>query len=176
MSRKVISPHHQIPSPQISDMSDSKADPLFRRAIEDDIPRLNELANHPEYPAILSQFPRFCQKRHGPFSRTPRTVSSLSGQSCMAEWSLGVGGCHLGPGTRLDHSVLFFLFLDPDFQGTRIGRKTLKFLEDQARGEGFRRMECMVSATNLRAIRLYETAGFLHEGIKRSHADRWNVR
>ncbi len=149
-------------------MSDSKADPLFRRAIEDDIPRLNELANHPEISCYFESVPPVLPE-------TTRALLTHAEHGLLSLWSVIYGGMViggggyviLGPGTRLDHSVLFFLFLDPDFQGTGIGRKTLEFLEDQARGEGFRRMECMVSATNLRAIRLYETAGFLHEGIKK---------
>jgi RimJ/RimL family protein N-acetyltransferase len=55
-----------------------------------------------------------------------------------------------------------------DFHGRGVGSQLLDSLERWARATGPKRIELTVMAHNHRAIRLYERAGFVTEGLKRA--------
>ena len=135
---------------------------------ESELGRMNELSNMPE---IAEHF---------------ETISPVPMETTLALWQyiqngiVSLWGIHTGdriiggagyyaqpPGTRLSHSATFFLFIEPEFWGKGIGTNTVRFLENEVRKKGYRRMECMVADTNPRAIRLYEQLGFELEGKKR---------
>ncbi len=78
----------------------------------------------------------------------------------------GAGFFVYPPGTRLSHTATFFIFLEPDYWGQGIGRRSIEFLEEIVRSRGYYRMECLVVIHNTKAIRLYERMGFNREGIK----------
>ncbi len=52
------------------------------------------------------------------------------------------------------------VYLTPDHQGKGIGALTLAFIEEQARALGLRALRLEVSKGNLRALGLYQKAGF----------------
>jgi RimJ/RimL family protein N-acetyltransferase len=54
-----------------------------------------------------------------------------------------------------------------EFRGQGLGRRLILATLERARGIGIERVELTVYASNKRAIRLYKSAGFVREGIKR---------
>ncbi|MEN6343321.1 MAG: GNAT family protein [Methanospirillum sp.] len=140
----------------------------FLPITEDDLPRINELAN---LPAIAEHFETIPPV---PMEAT-RALWSYTQGGLMSLWGIHVDGKIVGgagfytqpPGTRLSHSATFFLYIEPAYWGRGIGTEALHFLEGEVRRRGYRRMDCMVAETNPRAIQLYERLGFEKEGVKR---------
>lgn len=135
---------------------------------ESELRRINELLNIPEIAAHFETIP--------PVSMDSTLVIWHYIQSGIVFlWGVHAEGRIVGgagfyiqaPGTRLSHCATFFLYLEPVFQGRGIGRDIMQFLEDEAERRHLRRMECMVTETNLRAIRLYQQAGYVLEGVKK---------
>lgn len=52
-------------------------------------------------------------------------------------------------------------------RGQGVGRRLAEATIEAARTRGIERIELEVFATNVRAIRLYERLGFVHEGVRR---------
>lgn len=59
---------------------------------------------------------------------------------------------------------LFSLVIAPEAEGRGLGRGLLSRLVEDCRSAGLERITLEVSAANLRAIRLYEAAGFRSVG------------
>jgi len=98
-------------------------------------------------------------ERLGPDDHT--FVAVLDGQV------VGIAGLHVGQGRRR-HSASLGMSVHDQFQGRGIGRKLLAALLDVADNYlGLARVELEVLPDNTRAIRLYESMGFEHEGCKR---------
>ncbi|MET0462006.1 MAG: GNAT family protein [Chitinophagaceae bacterium] len=64
------------------------------------------------------------------------------------------------------------LAIHPDHAGKAYGQLLLREIVDKARVDKFRRLELSVAATNGKAIRLYEKAGFEKEGLLRQYTYR----
>ena len=80
---------------------------------------------------------------------------------------VGIAGLHVKRG-KLRHSGGVGIAVHDQFQGRGLGRKLLEALVDLADNHlGLTRVELEVRADNARAIKLYETLGFEHEGRKR---------
>lgn len=103
-----------------------------------------------------------------------------SGLWIVAEWADGAGtiiGC-----SRLDqhkpslirHVATFSVDVHPDAQGLGIGRLLVSCVLDLARtpppdsADVIRRVELYVRADNARARKLYESVGFVVEGVRRA--------
>jgi putative acetyltransferase len=85
---------------------------------------------------------------------------------------VGLAGLHVGQGRRRLTASLGMSVHD-QFQGRGIGRKLLAALLDVADNHlGLVRVELEVFPDNVRAIRLYESVGFEHEGCKRKSVIR----
>lgn len=67
---------------------------------------------------------------------------------------------------RMQHSGALTMGVHPDWQGRGIGRALLQTALAWADGVGLRRVELNVLAHNSRAVRLYESAGFVLEGTR----------
>jgi RimJ/RimL family protein N-acetyltransferase len=62
---------------------------------------------------------------------------------------------------------IYGMFINPDFQGKRIGSKLMKLtLEKAFKMEGLRQINLGVMSSNLNAIRLYEKMGFKPYGVE----------
>ncbi|WP_172291881.1 GNAT family N-acetyltransferase [Pseudoruegeria sp. HB172150] len=89
----------------------------------------------------------------------------------VAAWdglAVGMGSLMLGMGRRR-HSGDIFLFIHDDYWGRGIGRALLGALLDLADNwYGLSRIGLEASPSNDRAIALYETHGFVREGLKRA--------
>lgn len=135
---------------------------------EDDLPRVNELANLPEIAEHFEQIPPVTME-------TTQTLWSYVQAGIASIWGIhldgriiGVAGFYGPPaGTRLSHSATFFLYVEPACWGRGIGTAAVSFLEKEARKKGYQRMECMVAGTNPRAVDLYRRLGYAVEGVKR---------
>lgn len=68
---------------------------------------------------------------------------------------------------RCAHVGLLSIGVHPDLQGRGLGRALMVGLIDHARAHGLRRLELCVRADNPRAIALYESLGFVTEGVRR---------
>ena len=80
---------------------------------------------------------------------------------------VGMAGLHVESGRRR-HTASVGMMVHDRFQGRGIGRRLLAALLDVADNYlGLVRVELEVFSDNVRAIRLYESAGFVHEGRKR---------
>jgi RimJ/RimL family protein N-acetyltransferase len=81
---------------------------------------------------------------------------------------VGFLAAHRGPSLRVRHRADFAMAVRTEYQGQGIGRRLLAELDRWAAEVGLSRLELTVMAHNLRAIALYERAGFNHEGNKRA--------
>ena len=80
---------------------------------------------------------------------------------------VGMAGLHVGTGKRR-HTGSLGMMVHDQFQGRGIGRELLETLLHVADNfVGLTRVELEVFPDNERAIRLYESCGFEHEGRKR---------
>ena len=80
---------------------------------------------------------------------------------------VGMAGLHVGPGKRR-HTGSIGMMVHDQFQGRGIGRELLEALLLVADNFlGLIRVELEVYEDNERAIRLYESCGFEHEGRKK---------
>lgn len=83
---------------------------------------------------------------------------------------VGFGGLTVGRRARTRHVGHLFLEVHESFQGKGVGRALLSAILDLAdRWLGLARVELQVNADNDRAVRLYERAGFVREGVLRGN-------
>ncbi|UXH79757.1 GNAT family N-acetyltransferase [Roseateles amylovorans] len=150
--------------------------PTLRRPRADDAPALAELLGHPGVQPWLLQLPftseAFWRERLG---KTPDVQSGeLQLLAFDGDRLLGSAGLHLvGPQARRRHAMALGIGVHPDAQGTGVGTALMSALIQQADDWlGTLRIELTVFADNLRAIRLYERFGFVHEGRLRAYALR----
>jgi putative acetyltransferase len=159
--------HPPISSVIVADDARS-AQVLFIPIREADLPRINALSNIPEIAEHFESIPPVSME-------TIRAMWAYIESGIISLWGIhandriigGAGFYAQPPGTRLSHAATFFLYLEPSCWGKGIGTRAVRFLEDEAKMRGYRRMECMVAATNPNAIRLYERLGYEREGVKR---------
>ena len=80
-----------------------------------------------------------------------------------------VGWCDIArfPLEGFQHSGRLGMGLLPHVRGHGIGRRLAQAAIDAARERGMERVELEVFASNVRAIRLDEQLGFVHEGVRR---------
>jgi putative acetyltransferase len=140
----------------------------FTLADESDLVRLNEMVNKPEIARYLNLIPPV------PFQKTHDFWTFIQDRGSLL-WCIRDGTGTIGaigvipgePGTKISHVAVFFIYLEPACWGKGIGEKALRFLEYEVSDRGYSRLECSVAASNSRALRLYEKAGFTREGVKR---------
>ncbi len=134
---------------------------------ESELQRLNEISNMPDISGIFETLPPIpMEATELLYRQIVNGIVSLWGIHLDEQMIGGAGFFVYPPGTRLSHTATFFIFLEPDYWGQGIGRRSIEFLEDIVRTRGYYRMECMVVIHNTKAIRLYELMGFNREGIK----------
>lgn len=86
---------------------------------------------------------------------------------------LGSAGLHPIPRVRRRHVAMLGISVLPLAQGQGLGRALMQTLCDYADSWGhILRIELTVFTDNTRAIRLYESCGFRHEGTHRAYALR----
>jgi ribosomal protein S18 acetylase RimI-like enzyme len=108
-----------------------------------------------------------------PFESTCRFVLSNMAQNVPQFVALSgndvVGWCDISPMTRegFTHCGMLGMGVRKDFRRLGIGRRLLEQTIGEAREMGLERIELEVFASNTPAIRLYDKAGFVIEGVKK---------
>lgn len=82
---------------------------------------------------------------------------------------VGSADIRRGAQTKSAHVAQLGIALGRDFRGQGLGRAILEDLVAWARNVGVRKVTLIVFATNLRAIALYRSLGFVEEGRLRGH-------
>lgn len=140
----------------------------FLPITDTDLPRLNELSNMPEIAEHFETIPPVSIETTNVFwSYVQCGVISFWGIHANGKIIGGIGYYGMPAGTRLSHLVTFFLYIEPAYWGKGIGTKAILFLEEVVKKSGYLRMECMVTDSNPRAIRLYQQLGYEKEGLKK---------
>jgi RimJ/RimL family protein N-acetyltransferase len=80
-----------------------------------------------------------------------------------------VGWCDIQRGTRetQSHRGALGMGIIDGYRDQGLGQRLITATLDEARRRGFHRVDLDAHADNLRAIRLYEKVGFVHEGVSR---------
>lgn len=148
----------------------------LRRATRGDAAELARIGSHPEVMPNLLQLP------YGQEERWRALLDELS-QPGRAELMLvaeqdgrllGSAGLHpAGNSLRRRHAATLGISVDPEAQGRGVGRALMQALCDYAdHWAQVLRIELSVFTDNERAIRLYRSLGFEHEGTHRCYALR----
>lgn len=80
---------------------------------------------------------------------------------------IAVGMCKLQPMKYRNSHIVYLggVAIDPEWSGKGHGKIMIEAAIGRARSSGFTRIELTVATTNSRAIALYESLGFVNEGI-----------
>jgi len=68
---------------------------------------------------------------------------------------------------KMSHVGVFFIYMLKEFRGLGYGGLAVDYALTRAGCAGLKRVECLVSEENGRAISLYEKKGFMVEGVKK---------
>ena len=90
-------------------------------------------------------------------------------QYVAVEGSKVVGWCDIAPnkGEGFTHCGTLGMGVLRDYRGKGIGTRLIEEALYAAKEFGFERVELEVYVSNVSAVKLYETRGFKHEGVKR---------
>lgn len=151
----------------------------LRRATPDDAPALARIHSHPAVQPNLMQLPYASVERW----RQVLADNEQPGRTdlvLLAERDgqvLGSAGLHpVGQALRRRHAAMLGISVAPEAQGQGVGRALMQALCDYAdRWAQILRIELTVFTDNERAIRLYRSLGFEHEGTHRGYALRDGV-
>lgn len=148
----------------------------LRRATPADAPAFARINSHPEVQPNLMQLP------YGNVERWKQILSD-NDQPGRTDFVLvalrdgevvGSAGLHpASPALRRRHVAVLGISVAAEAQGQGVGRRLMQALCDYADRWGqVLRTELTVFADNERAVRLYRSLGFVHEGTHRGYALR----
>jgi L-phenylalanine/L-methionine N-acetyltransferase len=148
----------------------------LRRATPADAPEFARINSHPEVQPNLMQLPYANVERW-------KQILSENDQPGRSDFVLvaergtrmvGSAGLHPGgPALRRRHVAMLGISVAAEAQGQGVGRALMQALCDYAdQWAQILRIELTVFADNERAIRLYRSLGFVHEGTHRGYALR----
>lgn len=91
-------------------------------------------------------------------------------QFVAVEGETVVGWCDIKPGWphSMRHCGGVGIGILPAYRGRGLGEQLLRITIAAAQQRGITRIELATRIDNLRAIKLYERVGFVHEGVKRA--------
>lgn len=97
------------------------------------------------------------------------TIANGDPQLVALAYGTVIGWCDVLRGTQGGHRHIGTLGmgLAPEWRGKGIGRALITETIARARAAGMTRIQLDVHATNTRAVALYESVGFVREGVKR---------
>lgn len=75
---------------------------------------------------------------------------------------------YIGMWTVLDEGEITQVSVKKEYQGMHIGRRLMEALEEEGRKAGIISFFLEVRKSNVAAIHLYESSGFLHQGIRKN--------
>lgn len=152
---------------------------LIRPACMKDAGDINFLRRHPEVLANLMALPSETIAQNEDF--LSRQLNSADDHIFVVEIFkegkgrvIGLCGLHVNKLARARHSAVLGIMIHPDFHGQGIGAKLMSTMMDLADNWlMLKRIELTVFPDNQKAIRLYESFGFISEGIARMAAIRY---
>jgi RimJ/RimL family protein N-acetyltransferase len=100
--------------------------------------------------------------------RISRTPNSTILVAAHGDEIVGYVEAEGGPYRRTRHSAYLVIGVRSAWHGRGLGGALLQAIERWARERGVRRLELTVRVDNKRAIRLYERAGYVTEGVRRA--------
>ena len=125
--------------------------------------RLEALATCPE--AFATTYAMQAADPPGYFAETLRGAAVFG--AFREEEIVGMAGLRREPGERKQHKgVLWGMYVRPTVQGLGLGRALVRAVLEHARGE-VEQVLLLVVSDNLRAVRLYESEGFVSYGLER---------
>lgn len=148
----------------------------LRRATPADAADFARINSHPDVQPNLMQLPygnaerwkQILSENDQPGRTDCVLVAERAGQM------VGSAGLHpVGQALRRRHAAVLGISVAPEAQGQGVGRALMQALCDYAdRWAQVLRIELTVFADNERAVRLYRSMGFVHEGTHRGYALR----
>ena len=151
----------------------------LRRATVRDAADFARTIGDPEvYPGLM-QLP-FASEEHWHTrlseNNTPARSQDLVLVAEMGGQVVGSAGLHVAPQMRRRHAAMLGISVAAAAQGQGVGSTLMRALCDYAdQWAQILRIELTVFTDNARAIRLYESFGFRHEGTHRAYALRDGV-
>lgn len=148
----------------------------LRRATPADAADFARINSHPDVQPNLMQLPYGNAERWKQIlsenDQPGRTDCVLVAE--RAGTMVGSAGLHpVGAALRRRHAAVLGISVAPEAQGQGVGRALMQALCDYAdRWAQVLRIELTVFADNERAVRLYRSMGFVHEGTHRGYALR----
>ena len=82
---------------------------------------------------------------------------------------IGAADCHAGNFPKDRHVGGIGIAIQDGWREVGLGRRMMERVLEWMRARGFAKAELAVFATNVRARHLYESLGFVEEGIRRGH-------
>jgi RimJ/RimL family protein N-acetyltransferase len=145
---------------------------LVRRALEEDAPRVVELTHAVDAeteqmlfePGERSRDVEAQRARLREYQRDGETALFVADDGVELVGYLLARGGHL---RRIQHVVEIVVGVRARAQGKGIARSLFAAAEAWAVARGVTRLELGVLVTNPRALRLYESLGFVREGVRR---------
>jgi len=140
----------------------------FREVTDNDLEAMNLLVNNEDIARYLDLIPPV------PMSKTIdfRQFAASRGAMwwCILKGNDIIGSAGIVPEDsegKMSHVGVFFIYILKEYWGLGYGDLAVDYALARAECAGLRRVECIVSAENRRAISLYEQKGFSIEGVKR---------
>ncbi|MBN1432589.1 MAG: GNAT family N-acetyltransferase [Methanomicrobiaceae archaeon] len=140
----------------------------FREVTDGELEAMNLLVNNEDIARYLDLIPPV------PMSKTIdfRNFAASRGAMwwCILKGNDIIGSIGIVPEDsegRMSHVGVFFIYIKKEYWGVGYGGLAVDYALAHAGCAGLKRVECIVSTENRRAIALYEKKGFRLEGVKK---------
>jgi putative acetyltransferase len=140
---------------------------MLRIASEHDLDFLYSLYMHP----LINRWLLYEQMSPEAFRPIAMELIQRSALFVFEADGVPVAMCKLVPQKYRNSHILYLggVAVDPRYQGKGIGAKMLSSAIDLCRERSCTRIELTVSVENPKAVRLYESLGFVREGILKNY-------
>jgi len=138
---------------------------MLRQATDNDFDFVYELYMHPQ----INPFLLYEQMDINDFKPVFEDLTKKKVLFVFEDEGVPTGMCKLVPQQYRNSHIVYLggIAIHPFFAGKGEGIKMMNDIIDFAKQNGFLRIELSVASVNEKAIRLYEKAGFVKEGLLR---------
>lgn len=138
---------------------------MLKQATDNDFDFVYELYMHPQ----INPFLLYEQMEINDFKAVFEDLTKKKVLFVFEDDGVPTGMCKLVPQQYRNSHIVYLggIAIHPFFAGKGEGIKMINDIIDFAKQNGFLRIELSVASVNEKAIRLYEKAGFVKEGILR---------
>lgn len=141
---------------------------LFKEVMEEDLEALNDIVNDPEVSRYLDLIPPVPLSKTIGFWEFARSRGAL--WWCIVLDGEIIGSVGIIPEDsecRMSHVGILFIYIMKKYWGRGYGNAAIDYALFEAGIAGLKRIEFIVSEENRNALALYNSKGFLREGVKR---------